>query len=861
MKKFLLSCAALLCGTAAWAGVTDLPEVSTAENPVYYVIHNTRSTSGGLIYFDANTVKDNNPVALDDKYLFYFTDAGDGKVKICNKATNLKLASNNSWTADGADCVIGVTPHSSKAGLFIQFGTSDQDCLNEQNFGDGYTKWSANDEGSIFVLDKVEEAHMPVVGKTYNVANPIFIGNQGVIKGMTVADADATGATWKTVLYSTENDQWVYNVNSEGTKMSLKNVATSKYLNGTSLSDTEVFGDLKYLGCGQFNIIVNGTTCHAAGHSGGAGSNGSIVTWGGGLGSASAWTLREATEAGYIGAYADFFAPVDITTDDANPKYFSIKSGRGDAQWYTYTPSDQKIALEAYEESDAQLWYFKGAVDANGNVLVRLFSKASDGKAMSYPNSNNGSEVIVAQALDTEGYYNTWKLQKGSSSVHFRLQTSDGANYLSQNGGGTAKMGLWSGSSTTDTGTQMYIYTPETMYLELADEIATAEAKTASTACGYFTPSEAYTTALSSAKALTETSTVLASFNAKTTLKATYSGLTQIMPVASKFYRIKNNAGNAVLTCGTSGRAQMVAADDGKDNIFYLTDDNQLVSYSNGLYFALNADNMLAYKSEVGVTDTVSFVFVSTPNVGLGIRFKKNVNNRYMYSDNTGDVNAGNNPALNGGYLFTLEEVTWLPVPMNTEAGYATLYSPVSLDYTYANEERVKAYTATAVSADNTQITLTECENGIPANTPVILKYVEGGAVENGCVYLHVSTNEIAAPAGENKLQGTFAAANIAEDAYVLSKPVGKEVGLYKAQKTTTWKNNGFKAYLPASALNPVGGEAPALMFNFGGETDAIENIQTTENAGKAVIYDLSGRRVKNAQKGIFIINGKKVIK
>ena len=40
-----------------------------------------------------------------------------------------------------------------------------------------------------------------------------------------------------------------------------------------------------------------------------------------------------------------------------------------------------------------------------------------------------------------------------------------------------------------------------------------------------------------------------------------------------------------------------------------------------------------------------------------------------------------------------------------------------------------------------------------------------------------------------------------------------------------------------------------------------IESIEGAENAANAVIYDLSGRRVQKAQKGLYIVNGVKVIK
>ena len=41
----------------------------------------------------------------------------------------------------------------------------------------------------------------------------------------------------------------------------------------------------------------------------------------------------------------------------------------------------------------------------------------------------------------------------------------------------------------------------------------------------------------------------------------------------------------------------------------------------------------------------------------------------------------------------------------------------------------------------------------------------------------------------------------------------------------------------------------------------SIVTVQPAVSNRSAVIYDLSGRRVNHATKGVFIINGKKVIK
>lgn len=60
----------------------------------------------------------------------------------------------------------------------------------------------------------------------------------------------------------------------------------------------------------------------------------------------------------------------------------------------------------------------------------------------------------------------------------------------------------------------------------------------------------------------------------------------------------------------------------------------------------------------------------------------------------------------------------------------------------------------------------------------------------------------------------------------------------------------------------PEGANARNIGIRIGGESDDATGIVETENGKvKTEIYDLSGRRVQNAQKGIFIVNGKKVVK
>ena len=80
-------------------------------------------------------------------------------------------------------------------------------------------------------------------------------------------------------------------------------------------------------------------------------------------------------------------------------------------------------------------------------------------------------------------------------------------------------------------------------------------------------------------------------------------------------------------------------------------------------------------------------------------------------------------------------------------------------------------------------------------------------------------------------------------------------VGFYKFDTTEDEKTLApHKAFLAA----PTGSGAPFLSFDGEGGTTGISNVNVNHNDNQW--YDLSGRRVENPTKGLYIMNGKKVI-
>ena len=214
----------------------------------------------------------------------------------------------------------------------------------------------------------------------------------------------------------------------------------------------------------------------------------------------------------------------------------------------------------------------------------------------------------------------------------------------------------------------------------------------------------------------------------------------------------------------------------------------------------------------------------------------------------------------NGSTFFVTEAGKEYSITIG-EVGYATYYS----NYRLAIPTTVKAYIIDEVNGKS--INLTEVTGVIPANTGVIL--------EGAGTHTFVTSAAQTADVSGNLLKGTAVKTLITAEAntnyYVLAKPAGaEEAGLYKAALNkdadgnkvddggVAFHNGANKAYLPV--VVEVAAEAPA-MFSFGrGQgTTSIDNAQLTID-NTPVIYDLTGRRVEKMVKGIYIVNGKKVL-
>ncbi|MCI7167262.1 MAG: hypothetical protein MR980_00960 [Bacteroidales bacterium] len=152
-------------------------------------------------------------------------------------------------------------------------------------------------------------------------------------------------------------------------------------------------------------------------------------------------------------------------------------------------------------------------------------------------------------------------------------------------------------------------------------------------------------------------------------------------------------------------------------------------------------------------------------------------------------------------------------------------------------------------------------EANVPANEPLVVKAPAG----NYALLFSSFTDETLKSAGMNALEGTDVATDIPDDDayfYGLSLNASHDpasVGFYWMNPTgAAFTNGAHKAYLKI-AKNTSAGSQALNGFPFNGTTTGIEQIEAGADA-KNAIYDLSGRRVNKAAKGIYILNGKKVL-
>lgn len=386
----------------------------------------------------------------------------------------------------------------------------------------------------------------------------------------------------------------------------------------------------------------------------------------------------------------------------------------------------------------------------------------------------------------------------------------------------------------------------------------------AKTGAGYPTADAATRTALANAVAGTDAAAIV------TALDAFKNDKTSIqMPEDGKAYVITN-------IHKTGGKRYMKYKEDGtsmvaRDDAAVLPIEATYICHKVGdkYVFANNSGTYLTWRgnatgdctnSNKGYTtsynaDYNTFTVAANPNVFGCLSFgakrgnEESTSQSYYIVTKTGSFEkAGLDNYYNddNSSAFTFEEVTYPNTITFNDAQNINGVSHIatfSAPFATIIPAGVKAY---YVSAKGAEATMTAIDaQAIPANQGVILTSESGDAAT-----MVPAAGETAATITGNQLGNSAGAAKTltAGEGFILGN--GTEgTAFYPCQAGSLPIN---KAYL-------LGNGESAIVMNFGNAVTGINTIAAPASA-KAPIFDLSGRRVVKATKGLYIQNGKKVI-
>ena len=196
--------------------------------------------------------------------------------------------------------------------------------------------------------------------------------------------------------------------------------------------------------------------------------------------------------------------------------------------------------------------------------------------------------------------------------------------------------------------------------------------------------------------------------------------------------------------------------------------------------------------------------------------------------------------------------------------GWQVLYVPFDIPVS-STQDKFEVYSITGISD---VVELEQVTNGtltLNAHTPYIIKvhadkvneelYISGAAATT---LYKPADKPYTATYGDYTITGTYTSKEIAAgEEYVLTN------GLWcQLSQTAVDSNNNilgaFRVYLTANGENTPS-EVRFVINN--SDATAIDELKAENGNVKAEVYDLSGRRVEKAEKGIFVVNGKKVVK
>lgn len=548
-------------------------------------------------------------------------------------------------------------------------------------------------------------------------------------------------------------------------------------------------------------------------------------------------------------------ATVNVTCTENLP--FQVSDNVDNAHWYTldihttysncflkYFAGDdinfrvQEGAIQPAQADNSYFWCFVGnLVDG-----FKVYNRAAGGeKTLGWA----GSYFTLDTPAESRG--DLFRLAVSKANTNGACLTLDGTNYLNYDVNNKQRIATYTDN---DAGSTILFGDYNTLIINSADRYlgipvgAVGSSKTVD---------EAFKAQLS--EAVGEVKAGMTSENFLTLenlLKSIDVENTHEM-VAGGLYRLQNyfrkdanGIGWSVAVSANAQNCERHSLDKSEVSLIWKFEDCSEDGVQKYKIYGLNNDAYICPVT-MGGTATIGdydagerFQLESLGDAQFNVRGDNNMNIVVYGGGNIGGWNS--NPKDSDGAWFIIP-ATDIEVALHAvgDKSYSTVYLPFDVEAT----GNTNAYYGKVIGGTGTEKTITM--TGTPGNK---VKALQGALLVNDAAeaeaVLNIVTDAVAPEV--NLLTGSCTAVTQEAGTVYVFGNGSDGVGFYR--------NNGN---LKANRAYVDEAEGMMLVMKFDGQTTGIIDGVQTEGAGEALLYDLSGRRVVKAGKGVYIRNGKKI--
>ena len=480
--------------------------------------------------------------------------------------------------------------------------------------------------------------------------------------------------------------------------------------------------------------------------------------------------------------------------------YYVLKFAYYASNNYAQAGDTSPYDITSTRSGASHSWFFEG--DPFNGIIVRSLYDSDKGlEATNLNTSGSGGPTLTDSPTAFEIY--NWNTDYSTNNGFFTLKVPSG-NYYINNFSGNGKMKYWS-SGINDGGSKLYVepvifsegYIPADGYFRMNNKNYPSH--------WLYVSGSGDDIHLGSLVGQTEEAGAAAAY-------AEPSTVFRMQELSSGKWKISSRG--AYLLSQTSR------------NVAVPMTETESEAYSCGLQF--NSDGTFCIQVGTGGNDYV--------------------HNNEVYTEANGIVTWDSNENASRWYIHKAED---FEVSLRTASGMTKSLATAYLPFPFTLADGFEAYTVTVTNAGATAQT-NVVSGTVPAGTPFLLASTAAAAK----AVLSISMEEPLAATetlvADNILAGTYVAMDTPTTGVYTFAAKNGVPGFYRY---TGSQLGAYKAYIPASALSSG---ARDLIISFD-STTGIGTVDVPEQ--DAPTYDLQGRRVVKAGKGVFIVGNKKVLR